>query len=34
MKPTTDYTVAGTTLTITGAAPASAASIVVRELPK
>jgi hypothetical protein len=34
MKPTTDYTVAGTTLTITGAAPASASSIVVRELPK
>ena len=34
MKPTTDYTIAGTTLTITGAAPASASSIVVRELPK
>ena len=34
MKPTTDYTVAGTTLTMVGAAPASASSIVVRELPK
>ena len=34
MKPTTDYTVAGTTLTMVGAAPASASSIVVTELPK
>ena len=34
MKPTTDYTVAGTTLTMVGAAPASASCIVVRELPK
>ena len=34
LKPTADYTVAGTTLTIVGVAPASASSLVVRELPK
>ena len=34
LKPTSDYTISGTTLTIVGTAPASAASLVVRELPK
>ena len=32
--PTTDYTVAGTTLTLVGGAPAAGSSLVVRYLPK
>ena len=32
-KPTTDYTISGTTLTFQGGAPASGVNIQVRELP-
>ena len=32
-KPTTDYTVSGTTLTFQGGAPASGVAIQIRELP-
>ena len=33
-KPTTDYTISGTTLTIQGGAPASGVAIQIRELPR